>query len=320
MAEQKDKSSQKDGISALAPESVNSRRLSGSEEKYRLKCKALKRRIKDICSNNDALLVRIRRTEKAILRMRLERALLMQKMEMTTLLPAEDSESEKDLDDSALYSVPQSEFAKIEALLPANGTEMSPASTGAAAEPGSTGKKAKKAKTAKDDISNIRIRKTISAYQLFCDHEKERIRADIESGRIPGKGDYHALKRAMGEAWRSLDPEQRAHWQKKSEQAKNEFISQYLKNAGVEQAEKPGDVDEDDDEDDTDGSTQSDTEHTEKNTTSKSNTNNESLDVKNESTDEADTSLTPTDEPLNNSNNSDNVDTDQEMKDVSETA
>lgn len=67
--------------------------LPGSvEQSYRQKCIDLKKRINEIESSNDVLVVRIQRARRGIQRMRLERAFLLQQLEQRTDPRVEDSE------------------------------------------------------------------------------------------------------------------------------------------------------------------------------------------------------------------------------------
>jgi hypothetical protein len=62
------------------------------EESYRKKCKEIKKRITEIESSNDLLTSRIQRARRAIQRMRLERAFLLEQLEKRTDERVADSE------------------------------------------------------------------------------------------------------------------------------------------------------------------------------------------------------------------------------------
>jgi non-histone protein 10 len=57
-----------------------------------VKCGDLKRKIVDVEAENDTLTVKIDRAKRSITRMRLERALLLEKLEQKTPAHADDSE------------------------------------------------------------------------------------------------------------------------------------------------------------------------------------------------------------------------------------
>ena len=62
------------------------------EESYRQKCKEIKKRIVEIENSNDLLAARIGRAGRAILRMRLERAYLLEQLERRTDVRVDDSD------------------------------------------------------------------------------------------------------------------------------------------------------------------------------------------------------------------------------------
>ena len=62
------------------------------EESYRQKCKEIKKRIVEIESSNDVLTSRIQRARRAIQRMRLERAFLLEQLDKRTDARVDDSD------------------------------------------------------------------------------------------------------------------------------------------------------------------------------------------------------------------------------------
>jgi non-histone protein 10 len=62
------------------------------ESRYQLKCRDLKRKISDVEAENDKLTVKIDRAKRSITRMRLERALLLEKLEQKMPADVDDSE------------------------------------------------------------------------------------------------------------------------------------------------------------------------------------------------------------------------------------
>ena len=62
------------------------------EESYRQKCIDLKKRINEIESSNEVLVVRVQRAKRGIQRIRLERAFLLQQLEQRTDPKVDDSE------------------------------------------------------------------------------------------------------------------------------------------------------------------------------------------------------------------------------------
>lgn len=77
---------------AKSPSGANPALPASVEQSYRQKCKDIKKRITEIESSNDLLTARIQRARRAIQRMRLERAFLLQQLEQRTDARVDDSE------------------------------------------------------------------------------------------------------------------------------------------------------------------------------------------------------------------------------------
>lgn len=77
-----------DGQSEQKP----SRQMFMAELKYKQKCKDLRKRIREIENHNEIVTISISRTKRAIQRIRLERALLLEKLEEKTMLKVDDSD------------------------------------------------------------------------------------------------------------------------------------------------------------------------------------------------------------------------------------
>ncbi|KAK7202765.1 hypothetical protein BZA70DRAFT_284911 [Myxozyma melibiosi] len=186
-----------------------------SEEiKYKQKCKDLKRRISQIEDQNDILSLRIARSKRAVQRMRLERALLLEKLEERTILKVDDSEGSpspppsvsprthkhrrRDSDGSLSPSSKDhvSGFTSISAHSATAKSANSPAPHSASAAPNSV-PTSKRKQPPRDPNAPKRPQ---NAYIIFCDHEKERVRAD----GIAHGGENFDLTKAMAEAWRDL--------------------------------------------------------------------------------------------------------------------
>ncbi|KAK9235179.1 hypothetical protein V1525DRAFT_410741 [Lipomyces kononenkoae] len=195
-----------------------------SEEiKYRQKCKDLKKRIREIEEQNDVLTLRLARSKRAVQRMRLERALLLEKLEERTFLKVDDSEGSpspppspprihssrhrRRESDGSLSPVEELSTGGFTAFTN-NGTS-SKANHSQSANPSSKAAIAahnhakKKHHTQRDPNAPKRPQ---NAYIIFCDHEKERVRAQLESSQ---PGETFDLTKAMAEAWRDLGDEGR---------------------------------------------------------------------------------------------------------------
>ncbi|KAK9458202.1 hypothetical protein V1511DRAFT_508293 [Dipodascopsis uninucleata] len=186
-----------------------------SEElKYRQKCKDLKKRIREVEEQNDVLTLRLTRSKRAVQRMRLERAFLLEKLEERTFLKAEDSEGSpspppspprnhrhKRRDSDASLSAGESATTGFVAFNNSNNSK-SHSQTGVNNSHHS-GSAKKKSQPPRDPNAPKRPQ---NAYIIFCDHEKERVRAQLEQS-MPGEA--FDLTKAMAEAWRDLGDEGR---------------------------------------------------------------------------------------------------------------
>ncbi|KAK9351208.1 high mobility group box domain-containing protein [Lipomyces doorenjongii] len=192
------------------------------EVKYRQKCKDLKNRIHEIEEQNDVLTLRLARSKRAVQRMRLERALLLEKLEERTFLKVDDSEGSpspppspprihsrhrRRESDGSLSPVGESTtggftaFTNNGATSKANHSQSANSSSNAAITGHHHAKK--KQHTQRDPNAPKRPQ---NAYIIFCDHEKERVRAQLEQSQ---PGETFDLTKAMAEAWRDLGDEGR---------------------------------------------------------------------------------------------------------------
>ncbi|KAK9245021.1 hypothetical protein V1506DRAFT_554268 [Lipomyces tetrasporus] len=189
-----------------------------SEEiKYRQKCKDLKKRIREIEEQNDVLTLRLARSKRAVQRMRLERAFLLEKLEERTFLKVDDSEGSpspppspprihsrhrRRESEGSLSPVGESTTGGFTAFTN-NGTTSKTNHTQSAnssSNAPTTGlhHAKKKHHTQRDPNAPKRPQ---NAYIIFCDHEKERVRAQLEQSQ---PGETFDLTKAMAEAWRDL--------------------------------------------------------------------------------------------------------------------
>lgn len=184
----------KRGAAPVLPES--------EEQKYRQKCKDLKRRIREIEDHNEATSISISRTKRAIQRLRLERALILEKLEDKTSLKVDDSEGTPS---------PPSTPKKKEspgAESPEKGS----------VEPSEKPTKTKRNTTPRDP--NLPKRPQ-NAYIIFCDLEKERVKQELERQQ---PGESFDLTRAMADAWKELSEEERKRFYEKYEDDKERYV------------------------------------------------------------------------------------------------
>jgi non-histone protein 10 len=155
-------------------------RNDGEEQKYLQKCKELKRRIREIEDHNDAMALSIARTKRSIQRIRLERALLLEKLEERTLFKVDDSDG--------TVSPP---------LSPIEDGEHQDHHEDVHAE--SSGAKKRVPPPRNPNLP----KRPQNAYIIFCEVEKDRVRNELEHIQ---PGEPFDLTKAMAEAWKDLDP------------------------------------------------------------------------------------------------------------------
>jgi non-histone protein 10 len=152
------------------------------ESKYKQKCKDLKRRIREIETHNETVAISIERAKRSIQRIRLERALLEEKLEERTNVKVQDSEGSPSPPGSPI----QHDLIKKHLHPPTK------------KETRSDTPKAKKPAAPRDP--NLPKRPQ-NAYIIFCDREKDRIRDELEKSN---PGGAHDLTRALADAWKAL--------------------------------------------------------------------------------------------------------------------
>ncbi|KAK9465502.1 hypothetical protein V1512DRAFT_265626 [Lipomyces arxii] len=190
------KTIQKGGGSLAAPSIPRS-----EEIKYRQKCKDLKKRIQNIEEQNDILTLRLSRSRRAVQRMRLERALLLEKLEERTFLKVDDSDGSPSPPPSPPRIHVRHRRRDSDGSLSPGADPATIASNNGTAKANASGPKKKH--VPRDPNAPKRPQ---NAYIIFCDHEKERVRAQLDETQ---PGENYDLTRAMAEAWRDLGDEGR---------------------------------------------------------------------------------------------------------------
>jgi non-histone protein 10 len=151
-----------------------------SEQKYREKCKELKRRITEIEEHNEAIALSISRTTKSIQRLRLERSLLLEKLEERTLFKVDDSDG--------------SVSPPLSPSLDGGAKKETEAGDG-------TGESAGPKKRVVPPRNPNMPKRPQNAYIIFCEVEKDRVRNELEHIQ---PGEPFDLTKAMAEAWKDL--------------------------------------------------------------------------------------------------------------------
>ncbi|KAH8150333.1 uncharacterized protein LAJ45_05544 [Morchella importuna] len=194
------------------------------EQSYRQKCIELKKRINEIESSNDILVVRIQRARRGIQRMRLERAFLLQQLEHRTDPRVEDSDGspsppptpkEKPLRIKRARKDPPPLDSPMRQVSPSPGpsrddgegynfvisTTFNQTHPGETDSPGPgtmTTLPVAVPKTGKGSRSKGGPKRPPNAYMIFCEKERDAVR-ERES-----KKEGFDMHKALAQAWRDL--------------------------------------------------------------------------------------------------------------------
>lgn len=204
--------------------------LSISEEaKYKKKCRDLKRRIGEIETGNESLVTKLARTKRFIQRARLERALLLEKLEdsvprrvmgsdgspsppASPALEAYSLEPKHMVPDRAgsptlsrrsvspAYSLHDTPIA--DGALLHDHTHLSAAKASTSAPRGSPAPVSKKSKVPKDPNAPKRPK---NAFLLFCEIERDSVRTAAESST----SEPVDIARELGRVWTDMNDEAR---------------------------------------------------------------------------------------------------------------
>ncbi|ODQ64048.1 hypothetical protein NADFUDRAFT_43684 [Nadsonia fulvescens var. elongata DSM 6958] len=219
--------------------------LETEEMKYKQKCKELKRRIREIEDTNESAAINISRTKRAIKRLRLERAFILEKLEERTFLKVDDSDGTPSPPGSPIqHSLLK--FCNGDLSIP----DTLPGSTSADAS-STTGllSNIKERKGGKRDTEELGIatsqqpvatatargkrnipprdpnmpKRPQNAYIIFCDLERDRVRAEMEKQQ---PGESFDLTKAMAETWREMNDNDKKLYQKLYEEDKLRYFKQ----------------------------------------------------------------------------------------------
>lgn len=204
-----------------------------TETKYKQKCRDLRKRIREIEEHNELVGVSITRTKRDIKRLRLERSLLLEKLEERTSLKVDDSDGTPSPPSSPVLHPAGSEVAikksagesgtsateehgspspaarKVVAKKPVNGRESEGLADGddeEHTEGPSTPVPHKKRPPPRDP--NLPKRPQ-NAYIIFCEMQKEAVKKQIEQAHPGAPFD---LTKAMAEKWHDLPDLERAQY------------------------------------------------------------------------------------------------------------
>lgn len=209
--------------------------LTLTEQKFKQKCKELKKRILEVEGNNEIATLALSRTKAAIRRARLEYAILIERLEDRAILIPDGINAFEEMASPPVPSVLDESISSSGSKLARNGlmkkaTKRTKTSTTTNGNP-----VVKSLKTRDPDLP----KKPTNAYLRFCEMEKERIKQELEE-KTPGVA--VDLSKTMTEAWKNLSEDDRKPYYKLYEEDRLRYQKEMLvytqKKQGTEDAEE----------------------------------------------------------------------------------
>ncbi|GMM33808.1 Nhp10 protein [Saccharomycopsis crataegensis] len=170
--------------------------------KFQQKCKDLKKRVGEIDENNEAMTIALGRTKLAIKRLRLESAILLERLEKK-INPSSFgvSASAKEMANKGFDSKTVSYSSIPSPELPA--LKLSDIGANGATGNGRRKNGAGKAKAKQRDPNQPK--RPTNSYLIFCELEKDKIKQKLDSEGPPGH--LYDMSKALTEAWKHLNDE-----------------------------------------------------------------------------------------------------------------
>lgn len=209
--------------------------LTFTEQKFKQKCKELKKRILEVEGNNEIATLALSRTKAAIRRARLEYAILIERLEDRAILIPDGINAFEEMASPPVPSVLDESISSSGSKLARNGlmkkaTKRTKTTTTTSGNP-----VVKTLKTRDPDLP----KKPTNAYLRFCEMEKERIKQELEE-KTPGVA--VDLSKTMTEAWKNLSEDDRKPYYKLYEEDRLRYQKEMLvytqKKQGTEDPEE----------------------------------------------------------------------------------
>ncbi|KAK6455730.1 uncharacterized protein RJT20DRAFT_3397 [Scheffersomyces xylosifermentans] len=206
------------------------------EQKFKQKCKELKKRINEIEGSNAIATLALTRTKAAIRRLRLEYVILLERLEERAILLPEGIGGFEEMASPPTPSVLDESLNSVGGKLLRNGLSKK-------------GTKKAKSNASSSDLSSASQRsqkvrdpdlpkRPTNAYLIFFEKEKERVKQENEE-KNPGSA--IDLTNSMREAWKNLDDESRKPYYKLYEDDRiryqREMVVYNQKKSGTEDVE-----------------------------------------------------------------------------------
>lgn len=189
------------------------------EQKFKQKCKELKKRITEVEENNEVATLALSRTKMAIRRLRLEYAVLLERLENRAIMIPDGNYEQEDMSPPPSPTILDESLNTSNAKLTRNGLSKrgGKKTKGVSSTTGNSGNSNGRTQRIRDpDLP----KRPTNAYLIFCEMEKERIKHELEE-RNPGA--VTELSKSLTEAWKNLDDEKRKPYYKLYEDDRDRY-------------------------------------------------------------------------------------------------
>lgn len=188
------------------------------EQKFKQKCKELKKRITEVEENNEVATLALTRTKMAIRRLRLEYVILLERLEERAIMFPDGNNELEEMSPPPSPTILDESLNSSNAKLTRNGLSKRGGKKvkGGSSSSGNNGNSNRTQRIRDPDLP----KRPTNAYLIFCEMEKERIKHELEE-RNPGVA--LELSKALTEAWKNLDDESRKPYYKLYEDDRDRY-------------------------------------------------------------------------------------------------
>ncbi|CUM47155.1 unnamed protein product [Debaryomyces tyrocola] len=207
------------------------------EQKFKQKCKELKKRITEVEESNEVATLALSRTKMTIRRLRLEYAVLLERLEQRAIMIPDGNTELEDMSPPPSPTILDESLNTTNAKLTRNGLSKrgGKKAKGVSNTAGNSGNNNSRTQRIRDpDLP----KRPTNAYLIFCEMEKERIKHELEE-RNPGA--VTELSKSLTEAWKNLDDEKRKPYYKLYEDDRDRYqreMAVYNQKKQIEEEQK----------------------------------------------------------------------------------
>lgn len=197
----------------------------------------MKKRITEVEESNEVATLALSRSKMAIRRLRLEYAVLLERLEQRAIMIPDGNTELEDMSPPPSPTILDESLNTTNAKLTRNGLSKrgGKKAKGVSNTTGNSGSNNSRTQRIRDpDLP----KRPTNAYLIFCEMEKERIKHELEE-RNPGA--VTELSKSLTEAWKNLDDEKRKPYYKLYEDDRDRYqreMSVYNQKKQIEEEQK----------------------------------------------------------------------------------